>query len=383
MANIQPTRFTRDANGVKRPERGTDWKVRYKTPEGASRSKTFPTKALAERFAAGVETQKNSGGFADPMLGRITFTDWWERWWPTTVGMRDSTRVCDEVYAANHVLPIFGSTPIGRIDRLAVTQWIADLTAAGYAPATVHRNVQILAKAMRAAAEARLIPSSPVERVPLPKIERHEMRHLTPAEIATLADAIDPRWRALVLLGAYGGLRIGEMLALRRRRLDLMRREVHVAETLYEIRGRHVFNPPKTKAGYRRVPIPKVAAEALELHCHGQAPDDLVFTAAKGGPVRVSLFRRRIWQPATAAAGVEGLRLHDLRHTAVSLWIATGADPKEVATWAGHTSTVIVYDRYGHLMPGRAQRVMDALDAVAANATARTDADVIQLPQGS
>ena len=74
-----------------------------------------------------------------------------------------------------------------------------------------------------------------------------------------------------------------------------------------------------------------------------------MFTAPQGGPLRVIAFRARVWRPATRKADLNGLRIHDLRHTAVALWIAAGAGPKEVATRAGHTSVSFTLDRYGHL----------------------------------
>ncbi len=58
------------------------------------------------------------------------------------------------------------------------------------------------------------------------------------------------------------------------------------------------------------------------------------------------------------------LRIHDMRHTAVALWIAAGASPNEIAARAGHTSVSVVLDRYGHLLPGTEERVNDALDAL-------------------
>ena len=128
--------------------------------------------------------------------------------------------------------------------------------------------------------------------------------------------------------------------------------------------GHHHFGPPKTRAGRRTVPIPRLVAAELEQHLAATA-GDLVFPAPEGGLLRPSLYRRRVWQPATLAADVEGLRIHDLRHTAVSLWIAAGASPKEVAARAGHTSVVTVFDRYGHLLPGHEDQVTDALDVMA------------------
>jgi integrase len=78
----------------------------------------------------------------------------------------------------------------------------------------------------------------------------------------------------------------------------------------------------------------------------------------------VTAFRHRVWRPATLAAGLPGLRIHDLRNTAVALWIAAGASPKEVAVRAGHTSTSFVLDRYGHLFPEADAALCDRLDAL-------------------
>jgi integrase len=77
-----------------------------------------------------------------------------------------------------------------------------------------------------------------------------------------------------------------------------------------------------------------------------------------------------MWAPAVKAAALEPLRIHDLRHSAVAFWIAAGASPKEIAVRAGHTSVSIVLDRYGHLLPDTEERVNDALDLMADDATA-------------
>jgi len=82
-------------------------------------------------------------------------------------------------------------------------------------------------------------------------------------------------------------------------------------------------------------------------------------------------------------AHFEGLRLHDLRHTAVALWIAAGASPKEIAARAGHTSVSVVLDRYGHRLPGHEDRVNDALDELAESAARQTrDGTVLQVVRG-
>jgi integrase len=87
----------------------------------------------------------------------------------------------------------------------------------------------------------------------------------------------------------------------------------------------------------------------------------LVFPAPEGGYLRRSNFNRRVWQPAAHAAGVEGLRFHDLRHSAATLALAAGANTRELMERMGHTSLRVAL-RYQHVMAGRDQAIAAALD---------------------
>jgi integrase len=256
---------------------------------------------------------------------------------------------------------------------------VADLSTRSLAPATILKAYQLFGKVMAAAVDAGYLAQTPCRNVPLPTVEREEMRFLTPIEIVTLAETIRPIYRALVFTGAYGGLRIGELAGLRRRRIDLLRGMVEVAEIITEVSGRLHIGPPKTRASRRTIGLPRFVVRELEAHLAGNTdPDSYVFTAPQGGPLRIIAFRNRVWRPATNAAGLEGLRIHDLRHTAVALWIAAGASPKEVATRAGHTSVSFTLDRYGHLYPEADTLLRDRLDAL--HATARpTEGAVVEL----
>jgi Phage integrase family len=111
--------------------------------------------------------------------------------------------------------------------------------------------------------------------------------------------------------------------------------------------------------------------------------DAHVFTAEKGGVLRTSNFRIKVWLPAVRAAGLAPLRPHDLRHTAVALWIAAGANPTEVSVRAGHTSVSFTLDRYGHLFPGHDAELRDRLDAMHAQGLQAVPAGtVVELPGG-
>jgi len=359
----------------------TGWRARWRTPDGASRSKTFARQVDANNHLTTVEGSKLRGDYVDPRAGRVTFAAWVERWQAGIVDLRPSTVARDAGYVGRYLVPAFGSRRLSEIDTSAVRAWVAGLTAQGLAPATVVKAGQIMGKAMATAVADGLIASSPCMGVRLPRIERTEMRFLSPTEVDSLADAIDPRCRALVFLGAYGGLRIGELLGLRAKRVDTLRGRVDVAEILVEVEGHLHYGAPKTRAGRRSVPLPRIAVDAVTEHLrtYPSGPADLIFRAPEGGPVRLASWRKRVWSPAVENAGLEHFTPHGLRHTAVAFWIAAGAGPKEIATWAGHSSVSFTLDRYGHLMAGAEGRVLEALDALATRDAAPTSATVVNI----
>jgi integrase len=358
----------------------TTYRVRYRDPAGSQRSRVFARKADAQRFLNETETAKARGTWTDPSLGKVLFRDWLGEWWATTTNLRPKTRDRDELLLRRLALPSFGAVPLAAISQRDVRAWVAELSARGLAPATVQKAYQLLGKVLGAAVDAGMLAQSPCRRVPLPKVEREEVRFLTPAEVATLADAIQPRYRALVLVGAYGGLRIGELAGLRRGRVDLLRGTVQVAEIVVEVQGVLHMGLPKTRASRRTVGLPRFVVDELAAHlAEAGHPEAFVFTAPQGGPLRVTAFRARVWRPATRAAGLDGLRIHDLRHTAVALWIAAGANPKEVAARAGHASVSFTLDRYGHLYPEADTALRDRLDALYGAARSTPEGTVVRL----
>lgn len=338
--------------------------VRYRGPDGVERSKQFARRRDADRFINLIEIDLATSNWVDPRSGRITVSEWFNRWWPTTAtNLKATTRARDEATFRTHIQPVFGTTPLGKLDRTRIRQWVTDLTASGLAPATVVKAVQVFNKTIRAAVDDRIVAHNPVEKLPLPRIHRDEMRFLTATELWTLAATIDPRYRSLVLLGGYSGLRIGEMLALRWNRVDLDAGRITVVETMTDLAGHISFGPPKTRAASRTVTVPDFVTKALVESASSRSPDGLAFQSPEGHPLRVGLFRRRTWVPAVAHADLAPLRIHDLRHTAISLWIAAGAHPKQIATRAGHTSVSVVLDRYGHLYPQHDDDLVSTLQA--------------------
>ena len=164
--------------------------------------------------------------------------------------LRPSTLARDEVYVRTRIFPVFGDVALARLEHQAIQEWVNELSD-HLAPTTVHKCHQILRKTLAGAVRSRLLLRNPCDEIQLPRVQLDEMRFIGPAEIRLLAGTIDPRYPAFVLLGAYGGLRLGEMAGLRWRRVDLDRGRVEVAEISVEINGTINFGPPKTKAGRR------------------------------------------------------------------------------------------------------------------------------------
>lgn len=362
MGHVQRQEIT-EASGKTRVR----WQARYRGPDGKERTKRFDRKAEAQAWLNRHESNKAEGTWTDPRAGRVTFREWVQEWQPLSVGLRESTQSRHQSLLENQLLPVFGDTPLARIDNLAVRRFVADLDAKGLAPSTVRKAHALLSKVLQAAVDTKRIPTNPARGVPLPSVEQEEMRFLTTDEIDRLASTAPERYRVFVLVGAYGGLRLSELAGLRKHRVDPLKGRVRVVETLVESRGGVYEDEPKTKAGRRTVALPRFVAQELGEHMgrfSESGTQGHVFTAPKGGPLRAKAFRGRVWTPATEAAGLEGLRMHDLRHTAVSLWIAAGAHPREVATRAGHSSVAFTLDRYGHLFPEADDELAGRLDAL-------------------
>ena len=329
------------------------YKAVVRMANGRRRAKRFPKRAAAKAWLSEMQTAVDRGTFVDPRLGKVRFGDWAKEFRASDGhSLRPTTLDQNARTYRNHILPAFEKAELGKITQTAVQRWVNDLVSAGLAPSTVQKYYQTLGKAFTGAVDAGLLARSPCRGIKRPQLEHFEMRFLTTAQVSKLAKKIDGRYRALVFVAAYGGLRIGELAGLRRARfadgvLDIREQAVEV--------GGHVhFGPPKTKAGRRRVPLPDPVVAILEEHIKEYVPDEpdaFIFGGVEGHVLRAATWRRRVLNPAATAAKLGVVSPHDLRHTAVAIWIAAGIPVKEIADRAGHGSVAVVLDRYGHLFP--------------------------------
>jgi integrase len=265
------------------------------------------------------------------------------------------------------ILPVFGSTPIGRIQPGTVQGWVSQLIKDGKAAATVRKAHQILSMCFDGAMRDRLISVNPCAETRLPRIEKGEIRLIGMEDIDRLADAMDTRYRAMVYCGALAGLRIGEVAALRIESFDPVGRTLMVDATLSETEhGRPKRTPVKTSASRRKVSMPQQLIDEIELHLVGHQGGEFIFESPDGGPLRLRNWRRRYWSPAVKASIGGRLRFHDLRHAHVALLIRLNVQPRVIQDRLGHASIRMTMDRYGHLFEGSDQAVAQRLDEMLA-----------------
>jgi integrase len=173
------------------------------------------------------------------------------------------------------------------------------------------------------------------------------------------------------LTAGLAGLRQGELFALRRADVDLLHATITVRrKRLLLASGDVIEDDPKTMAGRRQVALPKPLADELEHHLGtygGAGADSYVFRSVAGKPLERGNFRSRVWVPATRAVGLDGLRFHDLRHTAGTLAARTGATTKELMARLGHASpsAAMVYQ---HATEDRDRLIADRLTAMTSEA---------------
>jgi integrase len=222
-----------------------------------------------------------------------------------------------------------------------VRSWHADLLRGPYpGDSTSAKAYRLLRSILNTAVEDGRIAANPCQIEGAGRERPDERPVATVAEVYALADAVGAEHRLLVLLACFAGLRLGELQALRRKHVDLDRAAIRIVEqTLVLKDGTHLTGPPKTDAGIRVIALPEAVVDDLRKHLVtvSDDPEALVLGRPGNRPFRRATLYTT-WHAATRRLGMEGFRIHDLRHTGNTLAAATGASTKELMARMGHAS---------------------------------------------
>ncbi len=336
------------------------WLARWRDLDGRSHKRTFPRKVDAERYVSAIQEDLYRGTYVDPNRGKITLGEWASSWLASLGHLKASTRNRYTGIVNHHVIPKWGRRKLNAINYHDVAAWVADLAASDLSPGSVRYIHRVFALILEHAVLDGRLNANPAKAVSLPKIQPREPVFLSINEVDRLAKGAGTSGLTIEFL-ALTGLRFGEMAALRVADLDLARRRVKVKASVSEVGGKLVWTSPKNHHS-RSAPIPASLAAKLAILVREKKRDDLVFTSPTGGVLRINNWRPRVFDRACAAAGITGLRPHDLRHTAASLAVSAGGNVKAVQRMLGHASAAMTLDIYAGLFGDDLDSVAEGID---------------------
>lgn len=332
---------------------GKRWRVDWK--EGHKRrSRFFKDLEDAEIYDARVKVAQKEGTWVDKEKQGMTVEDLWEPFLATKLNKSESTIANTESFWHHHVRRKWGRRPVREITRAEIEAWLPTLKSIprkGEEPRQLSASTQrqcglVLQGILDIAVEHGVIQANPmkVRRGLLPTPAPTNRRFLTMKEVDALrAQIINPQARLLFDVLIFTGVRPGEAKGLKVKDLDIRRKRLKIVRQIDDL-GR--VKETKTRT-HREVPVNDLLYGQLVAAAAGKNDDDWLIPDERGMAWTTTRWRH-IWNNACAYCGIE-VQTYELRHTAVSIAIASGADIKTVQTMAGHASAAMTLDVYGHL----------------------------------
>lgn len=335
-----------------------------------------PTRKAAEEAMRRALGRLDAGD--DPIPEAITLAEFVEQRWLPHLDRQGKPRATTRKRYAGllrrRVLPQIGTLRLDRV-RPAHVQAVLDAASDdGLAPRTVAHLRAAISSAFTTALRWQLVASNPVRATTTPTPERPKLVTPEAHQLDALIDAaVGTRWEIPVLLAAATGARRAEVLGLRWRDVDLGRARARIVETIQRVDGRLEFVEPKTERARREVPLRAMVVERLRLHRVEQSRRrlaigeawhelDLVCERGDGAPLDPSSFTHGFSRIARSS-GLEGVRLHDLRHGVATILAKQGTRPEVTSKILGHASVDFTANVYTHPDEETIDRALSGLEA--------------------
>lgn len=350
------------------------WQLLVRGADGAHVGMgSYADKAEAEKAGQAEAVKVRNHTWVDPRLADVQLADYLAGW----LERRRRTGRHGDRYSEDaarmlrlHIAPRIGRVALTDLTPSVVSRWYDELVAAriaaggkvGLVPAKTYR---LLHAALEDAVRDQLVHRNPCM-IASGGVERSPERPLLDlSTVVDIANAVHPRWRAMILLIGWCGLRPGELASLRRRNVDLLHGRLTVELNTGELSsGKLIEKDPKTLAGSRTIALPAPLVVELEQHLAehvGAALDARVFTSPRGFVLRRSNFGAD-FRAVMREAGMPNVRLYDLRHVAGTLAAQLGATERELQARLGHASPAAAR-RYQHAAERRDRELADRIGA--------------------
>ncbi len=257
-----------------------------------------------------------------------------------------------------HLLPTFGGWRIKDITKAEVQRFLAEKRRQGFSGSSVHGMRTALGKVLQAAVDWNYLEQNSARGIRLgDRTPAKERAYLLPEQLSPLLTSLSEPCRRLVVIAVLTGLRIGELLALRWKHVDLIHDVIHVRETVHE--GR--FGSPKTKSSRRDVPMSQPVREALMAQRSERSSagtESLIFTSRNDTPINPKNLLRRVLQPTCRKLGLPVISWHSFRHTHATLLGEVGESLRTAQAILGHSDLKTTLNIYTHAIPESQKRAV-------------------------
>jgi integrase len=363
--------------------KGMRYRVRYLTPDGHERSKSFPDKmkSAADDFLVSVEHSKLKGTYVDPDAGRVTLRQYVADFLSAATS-DESTRDRLERQFRLHILPTLGDLALATIQPATIRSWNRHIQEKKLADSYCRNLFNDLSTVLNCAVDDKLIISNPcsAKTVRAVKYVPTKVVPWTTERLRAFRAEVPDRYRLTVDLGSGCGQRQGEIFAVSPDDLDSSRPVLHVVRQIKLVRGKPIFALPKG-GKVREVPLPDSVAQRLADHAALYPPVPvtlpwgsstgeprtfkLFLSTPEGEPVTRNEYNLKVWKPAIRRSGIPDDRhngMHVLRHTYASVLLDAGESIKALSLYLGHADPGFTLRVYTHLLPSSENRTRRAID---------------------
>jgi integrase len=357
------------------PEGKVRYRARIKANGREIASRMFDRKSDAVAWEQDQRRRLRAGEWLDPRRGQVPLNVVAEMWLESRRTVKRRTLESDRGAWQNYIAPRFGRRPVASITTADVSSWLGDLMRRGLARSTVTRGLATLRSLLSfAVADGRVtMNAAAAAKAPTGGQARREGRFLDLDEVVALAHACRGPYAELIYVLAMQGLRWGELAGLQvGDRVMVPGPGLRLSRAVLASNGGgELYVDTLKNKRARTVPLVPAVVPIVDRWSTGKSPDEWLFAAPEGGPLRETNWQRSVnWREAKATIGRPELRVHDLRHTAASVWLASGADPKVVQRVLGHATAAMTMDLYGHMID---RNLWDAAQRLGGTTGARPD----------
>lgn len=265
-----------------------------------------------------------------------------------------------------HVQPRWCDVRVSKVVFSDVQAWVSEL-ATKRGAVIVQTAHSVLARILDDAVRDRMIVANAARGIKLPPKPKRRNVYLTVDQLKRLSDE-SGRYRSLVLLPGTAGLRWGEAAALRVEDIDFLRRRINLHRNAVTI-GRTTHLGTLKSGNARAVALAAFVVDELARTCEGRERDELIWSSGTGGYLAPpsshdSWFAGAVARCRKADKTFPSVTAHALRHTAASLAISAGANPKVVQRMLGHESAAMTLDVYAELFDSDLSAAAEKLDEI-------------------